>query len=67
MGPATDVRIGLVDPERGVAIEYEILYHRYRPRRMQFNKVVKILRGRIRTVANIRLMEEGVTNSGFTD
>jgi hypothetical protein len=65
-GPATEVRIGLVDPERGIVIGYAILYYGDNPRRMQINEIFKILNGRIRMVDNIGLMEEGITTSGFT-
>lgn len=65
-GPATEVRIGLVDPERGIVIGYAILYYGDSPRRMQINEVFKILDGRLRMVDNIGLMEEGITTSGFT-
>jgi hypothetical protein len=65
-GPATEVRIGLIDPERGIVIGYAILYYGDSPRRMQINEVFKILDGRIRLVDNIGLMEEGITTSGFT-
>lgn len=65
-GPATEVRIGLVDPERGIVIGYAILYYSDSPRRMQINEIFKILDGRIRMVDNIGLMEEGITTSGFT-
>jgi len=66
-GPATEVRIGLVDPERGIVIGYAILYYGDSARRMQINEVFKILNGRIRMVDNIGLMEEGITTSGFTE
>jgi hypothetical protein len=65
-GPATEVRIALIDPERGIVIGYAILYYGDSPRRMQINEVFKILNGRIRMVDNIGLMEEGITASGFT-
>jgi hypothetical protein len=64
-GPATEVRIGLIDPERGIVIGYAILYYGESPRRMQINEIFKILNGRIRMVDNIGLMEEGITTSGF--
>ena len=66
-GPATEVRIGLIDPERGIVIGYAILYYGNSERRMQINEVFKILEGRLRMVDNIGLMEEGITTSGFTD
>lgn len=66
-GPATEVRIGLVDPERGIVIGYAILYYGNSDRRMQINEVFKILGGRLRMVDNIGLMEEGITTSGFTE
>lgn len=65
-GPATEVRIGLIDPERGIVIGYAVLYYGDNSRRMQINEVFKILDGRIRMVDNIGLMEEGITTSGFT-
>jgi hypothetical protein len=65
-GPANEVRIGLIDPERGIVIGYAILNYGDSPRRMQINEVFKILDGRIRMVDNIGLMEEGITTSGFT-
>ena len=65
-GPATKVRTGLIDPERGIVIGYAILYYGDSPRRMQINEVFRILDGRIRMVDNIGLMEEGITTSGFT-
>ena len=64
-GPATEVRIGLIDPERGIVIGYAILYYGESPRRMQINEVFKILDGRIRMVDNIGMMEDGITTSGF--
>jgi hypothetical protein len=66
-GPATEVRIALVDPERGIVIGYAILYYGNSDRRMQINEVFKILGGRLRMVDNIGLMEEGITTSGFTE
>ena len=65
-GPATETRIALIDPERGIVVGYSILYYGDGPRRMQINEVFKILDGRIRMVDNIGLMEEGITTSGFT-
>jgi hypothetical protein len=65
-GPATETRIAVVDPERGIVIGYSILYYGKSERRMQINEVFKILEGRIRMVDNIGLMEEGITTSGFT-
>ena len=66
-GPATEVRIGLIDPERGIVVGYAILYYGNSSRRMQINEVFKILDGRIRMVDNIGLMEEGITTSGFAE
>ena len=65
-GPATETRIAVVDPERGIVIGYSILYYGKSERRMQINEVFKILEERIRLVDNIGLMEEGITTSGFT-
>ena len=65
-GPATETRIAVVDPERGIVIGYSILYYGNSERRMQINEIFKILDGRIRMVDNIGLMEEGITTSGFS-
>jgi|GEM_PF-709024 len=66
-GPATESRVALVDPERGIVIGYSILYYGNSDRRMQINEVFKILDGQIRMVDNIGLMEEGITTSGFRE
>jgi len=66
-GPATEVRISLVDPERGIVVAYSLLYYANSDRRMQINEVFKILNGRIRLIDNIGLMEEGIKTSGFTE
>jgi hypothetical protein len=66
-GPATETRIALIDPERGIVIGYSILYYANGDRRMQINEVFKILEGRIRLIDNIGLMGEGIKTSGFTD
>jgi hypothetical protein len=66
-GPATEVRIALVDPERGIVIGYSILRYGNSDRAMQINEVFKILDGRIRLIDNIGLMAEGIKTSGFTD
>ena len=65
-GPATEVRIALVDPERGIVIGYSILQYGDSGRAMQINEIFKILDGRIRMIDNIGLMEPGVKTSGFT-
>lgn len=65
-GPATEVRIALVDPERGIVIGYSILQYGDSGQAMQINEVFKILDGRIRMVDNIGLMEAGTKTSGFT-
>lgn len=66
-GPATEVRIAVADPERGIVVAYSILYYTNSQRRMQINEVFKILGNRIRLIDNIGLMAEGITTSGFTD
>jgi hypothetical protein len=66
-GPATETRIALVDPERGIVIGYSILHYANSDRRMQINEIFKILEGRIRLIDNIGLMGEGITTSGFTE
>lgn len=47
-GPATEVRIGLIDPDRGIVIGYAILHYGDSPRRMQISderntKVIEIV------------------------
>ncbi len=65
-GPATEIRIGLIDPERGIVIGYAILQYA-NDRQMQINEIFKkILDGRIRLVDNIGLMGTGIATSGFT-
>jgi len=65
-GPATETRIALVDPERGIVIGYSLLQFP-NDREMQINEVFKILDGRVRLIDNIGLMGEGIKTSGFTD
>jgi hypothetical protein len=65
-GPATETRIALVDPERGIVVAYSILIFPNN-RAMQINEVFKILDGRIRLIDNIGLMGEGIKTSGFTE
>jgi hypothetical protein len=65
-GPATETRIAVVDPERGIVIAYAILLYANTERAMQINEVFKILDGRIRMIDNIGLMGEGIKTSGFT-
>ena len=65
-GPATETRIALVDPERGIVIGYSILKFGS-DRAMQINEVFKILDGRVRLIDNIGLMGEGITTSGFAE
>jgi hypothetical protein len=64
-GPATETRIALVDPERGIVIAYCILQFPNN-RAMQINEVFKILNDRVRLIDNIGLMGEGIKTSGFT-
>jgi hypothetical protein len=65
-GPATELRIGLIDPERGIVIGYAILQYA-NDRQMQINEIFKILDGRIRLVDNIGLMGQSIKTSGFTN
>lgn len=64
-GPATEIRIALADPERGIVIAYAILAFP-NDQAMQINEVFKILDGRIRLIDNIGLMGAGIKTSGFT-
>jgi len=64
-GPATEVRVAAIDPDRGIVVAYAIL-HFPNGGRMQINEVFKILDGRIRLIDNIGLMGDGFETSGFT-
>lgn len=65
-GPASEVRIELIDPERGIVIAYAVL-HFGDTKAMQINEVFKILDGRIRLIDNIGLMADGLKSSGFKE
>lgn len=59
-GPATDIRIPLVDPEHGIVVGYTLLlYHNNTPP-MYVSEIFKILQGKIRNIDNIGLKAEGM-------
>jgi hypothetical protein len=64
-GPANEIRIALIDPERGIVIGYSLLEFPNN-HQMQINEVFKILQGRVRMIDNLGLMGEGIKTSGFT-
>lgn len=64
-GPASEVRIALVDPDRGIVIAYSILHYSNTTKKMQINEVFKIIGGRIRMIDNIGLMQDAILTSGF--
>jgi hypothetical protein len=66
-GPATDLRIPVVDPERGIVFGITLLHYlKNQPaRQMYVSEVFKVVGGRIVTIDNIGLMMEGVTTQGF--
>lgn len=64
-GPANEVRVAVVDPERGIVVGYSILEFPDN-HQMQINEVFKVLQGRVRMIDNIGLMGEGIKTSGFT-
>jgi hypothetical protein len=51
-GPATETRVGLLDPERGIVVSYCILQFP-NEREMQVNEVFEIPDGRIRLISSI--------------
>jgi hemerythrin superfamily protein len=66
-GPASEVRIALIDPERGIVIAYSILHYSNTTKKMQINEIFKIINGRIRMIDNIGLMQDDIITSGFTN
>lgn len=66
-GPAKEIRIAAIDPERGIVIGYTVLFYGDSKQRMLVNEIFKIIDGRIRMIDNIGLMEEGITTSGFAE
>src|SRR3954454_21781504 len=65
-GPATETRIALIDPERGIVIGYSISSYGNRSRSMQIQSHQKSLERGAAMPVKISLMEEGITTSGFT-
>jgi hypothetical protein len=66
-GPATDVRLPVIDPERGIVFGITLLHYlKNQPaRQMYVSEVFKVVGGRIVKIDNIGLMMEGVTTLGF--
>jgi hypothetical protein len=66
-GPATDLRIPVIDPERGIVFGITLLHYlKDQPaRQMYVSEVFKVVGGRIVKIDNIGLMMQGVTTLGF--
>lgn len=66
-GPSTDLRLPVIDPERGVVVGVTLLHYlKTQPgRQMYVCEVFKVVGGRIVKIDNIGLMMEGVTTLGF--
>lgn len=66
-GPATDVRLPVIDPERGIVLGITLLHYlKDQPaRQMYVSEVFKIVSGRIVRIDNIGLMMQGVATLGF--
>jgi hypothetical protein len=66
-GPSTDVRLPVIDPERGVVVGITLLHYleARSARQMYVSEVFKVVGGRIERIDNIGLMMEGVTTLGF--
>ena len=59
-GPATGIRIPLVDPEHGIVAGYTVLLYQDGTAPMYVSEIFKILEGKIRMIDNIGLKAEGV-------
>ena len=57
-GPATDIRIPLVDTEHGIVVGYTLLLYKNDNKPMYVSEVFKILQGKIRNIDNIGLKSE---------
>ena len=66
-GPATDIRVPIVDPERGIAVGYTVLLYRGDNRPMYVSEVFKIVNGKIRMIDNIGLKAEGIKAMNFPE
>lgn len=64
-GPASEIRIALIDADRGIVIAYSILHYSNTTKKMQINEVFKIIGGKIRMIDNIGLMQDEILTSGF--
>ena len=66
-GPATDIRIPIVDPEHGIVLGYTLLLYKNDPAPMYVSEVFKILDGKIRMIDNIGLKAEGMQDVHFAE
>ena len=66
-GPATNIRIPIVDPEHGIVIGYTLLLYKSDNAPMYVAEVFKILDGKIRMIDNIGLKAEGMQAVPFAD
>ena len=66
-GPATDIRIPIVDPEHGIVLGYTLLLYKNDNAPMYVSEVFKILDGKIRMIDNIGLKAEGMQDVHFPE
>lgn len=66
-GPATEQRIPVIDPTRGIVVGITLLHYPRLPKqpKMYVSEVFKVISGRIVKIDNIGLMLEGVETLGF--
>lgn len=66
-GPTTELRIPVVDPERGVVFAVTLLHYLRNPQpaQMYVSEVFKVVGGRIVHIDNIGLMMQGTSTLGF--
>ena len=65
-GPATNIRIPVVDPEHGIVIGYTLLLYKGDSAPMYVSEVFKILDGKIRMIDNMGLKAEGMQEVHFS-
>ena len=59
-GPATQIRLPVIDPKHGIVIGYTILLYKNNTPPMYVSEVFKILDGKIRMIDNIGIKKGGV-------
>ena len=67
-GPATELRLPVIDPERGIVFGVTLLHYPSLPNQPQMyvSELFKVVSGRIVKIDNIGLMMQSVSTLGFT-